>query len=92
MDQADPDEAVKDIAMYINCSIRGAFCLSSGKNMAVFKGSGWAEEIADFYRIKEIKAYMWSAHSRFPTNTPGVVGRGRIHSRSSDTQWSTTEK
>jgi len=74
MDQADPDEAVKDIAMYINCSIRGAFCLSSGKNMAVFKGSGWAEEIADFYRIKEIKAYMWSAHSRFPTNTPGWWG------------------
>jgi glutamate synthase domain-containing protein 1 len=68
------DDAVKDIMMYINCSIKGAFCMSSGKDMAVFKGVGWATEIADFYQIKDIKAFMWSAHSRFPTNTPGWWG------------------
>ena len=72
--EEDPDEAVKEIMMYINCSIKGAFCLSGGKDMAVFKGNGWATEIAEFYRIKDIKAYMWSAHSRFPTNTPGWWG------------------
>lgn len=70
----DPDEAIKEIMMHINCSIQGAFCLSGGKDMAVFKGNGWATEIAEFYKIKDIKAYMWSAHSRFPTNTPGWWG------------------
>ncbi|HIE34517.1 MAG TPA: hypothetical protein EYP86_05200 [Candidatus Altiarchaeales archaeon] len=69
-----PDETIKDIMMHINSKIRGAFCLSGGKNMAVFKGNGWAEEIANFYMIDKIKAYMWSAHSRFPTNTPGWWG------------------
>ncbi|MFX0049455.1 MAG: hypothetical protein ACFE8G_15050, partial [Candidatus Hermodarchaeota archaeon] len=40
----------------------------------VFKGNGWSHEIADFYKVKEYKAYMWLAHSRFPTNTPGWWG------------------
>lgn len=70
----NPDDSMKEILMYINCSIKGAFCMSCGKDMAVFKGNGWATEIADFYQIKDIKAYMWSAHSRFPTNTPGWWG------------------
>jgi len=72
--KANPDDTMKDIMMYINCSIKGAFCLSGGKDMAVFKGNGWATEIAEFYQIKDIKAFMWSAHSRFPTNTPGWWG------------------
>lgn len=70
----DTNDAVKDIMMYINCYIKGAFCMSCGKDMAVFKGVGWATKIADFYQIKDIKAFMWSAHSRFPTNTPGWWG------------------
>lgn len=87
-DQKNPDEAIKDIMMYINCHIHGAFALSGGKDMAVFKGNGWATEVADFYRIDQIKAYMWSAHSRFPTNTPGwwggahpfsIVGHAIVH-------------
>ena len=73
-DKENPDDVIKDIMMYINCSIRGAFCLSGGKDMAVFKGNGWAVEIAKFYQIDKIKAYMWSGHSRFPTNTPGWWG------------------
>lgn len=73
-DKENADDTLKDIMMYINTSITGAFCLSGGKDMAVFKGNGWAAEIADFYQIDKIKAYMWSAHSRFPTNTPGWWG------------------
>jgi glutamate synthase domain-containing protein 1 len=68
------DDEVKDIMMHINSEIDGAFCLSGGKDMAVFKGSGWSNEIADFYRVEKIKGYMWSFHSRFPTNTPGWWG------------------
>lgn len=73
-EKVDPDDVIKDVVLKINRKIDGAFCLSSGKNMAVFKGSGWSYEIAKFYRIEEIKGYMWSAHSRFPTNTPGWWG------------------
>ena len=73
-DRENANDVIKDIMMYINCSIRGAFCLSGGKDMAVFKGNMWAAEIAEFYQIDKIKAYMWSAHSRFPTNTPGWWG------------------
>ncbi|MBD3388008.1 MAG: hypothetical protein GF416_03070 [Candidatus Altiarchaeales archaeon] len=70
----DADEHIKDVVMHVNSTIDGAFCMSSGKNMAVFKGNGWAADIAEFYRIDEMKAFMWSAHSRFPTNTPGWWG------------------
>ena len=68
------DDFVVKIVMFINTNIDGAFCLSSGKNMAVFKGNGWATEIADFYEIERYKASMWLSHSRFPTNTPGWWG------------------
>ena len=70
----DPDDLIKDIMMYINTRIDGAFCVSAGKDMAVFKGSGWSEDIAKFYKVDDIKGYMWSFHSRFPTNTPGWWG------------------
>lgn len=73
-DGQNPDDVIKDIAMYINDRIDGAFCLSCGKDMAVFKGNGWSHEIADFYEIEKLKGYMWSFHSRFPTNTPGWWG------------------
>ncbi|TFF95457.1 MAG: hypothetical protein EU544_02745, partial [Promethearchaeota archaeon] len=67
------DEVVK-IVMEINEKFEGAFVMSSGKNMGVFKATGWSHEVADFYKIRDYKAYMWLAHSRFPTNTPGWWG------------------
>ncbi len=48
-----------------------AFVFSSGKNMGAFKAVGYAEDIADFFRLEEYQAYIWIAHGRFPTNTPG---------------------
>jgi len=68
------DEQVVELVMNINEEFKGAFVMSSGKNMGVFKGNGWSYEIADFYNIKDYEAYMWLAHSRFPTNTPGWWG------------------
>ncbi|MFX1396927.1 MAG: glutamine amidotransferase family protein [Promethearchaeota archaeon] len=68
------DEQIVQMVMNINQNFEGAFVMSSGKNMGVFKGNGWSYEIAKFYKIKEYKAYMWLAHSRFPTNTPGWWG------------------
>jgi glutamate synthase domain-containing protein 1 len=68
------DDFIVNKVMHINVKIPGAFALSSGKNMAVFKGNGWSFEVADFYRIDKYKASLWLAHSRFPTNTPGWWG------------------
>ncbi|MBD3196821.1 MAG: hypothetical protein GF317_17320 [Candidatus Lokiarchaeota archaeon] len=68
------DEQIVKIVMEINEKFDGAFVMSSGKNMGVFKGNGWSHEVANFYKIEEYKAYMWLAHSRFPTNTPGWWG------------------
>ena len=69
------DDHIVNMVMNVNAKLDGAFCVSSGKNMAVFKGNGWSYEIAEFYDIAErYKGYMWLAHSRFPTNTPGWWG------------------
>ncbi len=58
----------------INSSIPGAFVASSGKNMGAFKGVGYPEDIGEFYRIQDYDAWLWTAHGRFPTNTPGWWG------------------
>ncbi len=70
----EEDEFVRQTVMYINAEIDGAFVFSSGRNMGVFKGVGYPEDIAEFFRIEEYKAYCWIAHGRFPTNTPGWWG------------------
>ncbi len=62
------------VVMEINTKIPGAFVFSSGKNMGAFKGVGFPEDMAEFYRIDEYKAHIWTAHNRFPTNTPGWWG------------------
>lgn len=63
-----------DTVMQINDMIPGAFVISSGKNMGVFKATGLPRHVAAFFRIHEYKAYMWSVHGRFPTNTKGWWG------------------
>src|SRR3990172_2050494 len=58
----------------INTSEKGAYVVSSGKDMGVFKGVGWPQEIADTFHLDEYRGYLWTAHGRFPTNTPGWWG------------------
>ncbi len=60
--------------MRINASIDGAFVFSSGKDMGVFKGVGYPEDIGRFFRLDEYEGYTWVAHGRFPTNTQGWWG------------------
>lgn len=68
------DDLVVQLVMEINEKIDGAYVISSGKNMGVFKGVGFPDEMAEFFRIDDYKAYIWIAHNRFPTNTPGWWG------------------
>ncbi len=60
--------------MTINEQVDGAFVFSSGKNMGVFKGVGYAEDLGRLYRLEEYEGWTWIAHGRFPTNTPGWWG------------------
>ncbi len=65
---------VMKAVMHINSSIEGAFVASSGKNMGAFKGVGYPEDIGRFYKLEKYRAYIWTSHGRFPTNTPGWWG------------------
>ncbi len=69
----DQDFIVKTV-MHVNLNIDGAYVFSSGKNMGVFKGVGYPEDIGEFFCLENYDAYIWTAHNRFPTNTPGWWG------------------
>jgi glutamate synthase domain-containing protein 1 len=68
------DDFMVDAVMHINKTVPGAFVVSSGKNMGAFKGVGFPEDIGRFFRLEDYRAYTWTAHGRFPTNTPGWWG------------------
>lgn len=69
MDLGEEDFII-NLVMQINSDVDGAMCISSGKDMAVFKGNGYSYEMADFFDIPRYKGTMWISHSRFPTNSP----------------------
>ena len=60
---------VTQTVMHINSQIEHAFVASSGKNMGIFKGVGYPEDMGEFYRLEEYEGYLWTAHGRFPTNS-----------------------
>ena len=68
------DDYITEQVMRINTETGNAFVFSSGKNMGVFKGVGFPEDIADFFCLEEYKAYIWTCHGRFPTNSQGWWG------------------
>ena len=68
------DDLIVQLAMHINAEMPGAICVSSGKDMAVFKGNGYSYEIAEFYDLSRYSGQMWISHSRFPTNSPAWWG------------------
>jgi glutamate synthase domain-containing protein 1 len=68
------DEIVLQAVMRINTETGKAFVFSSGKDMGVFKGVGYPEDIADYFCLDDYEGYLWSCHGRFPTNTPGWWG------------------
>jgi glutamate synthase domain-containing protein 1 len=74
IDSIDDNDYIVRLVMHINANVRGAFVFSSGKNMGAFKGVGFPEDIAEFFKLDEYKGYIWTAHNRFPTNTPGWWG------------------
>jgi len=72
--EIDEEKFIVDTVFYINSYIDGAYIFSSGKNMGVFKAVGFPEDVGDFYKLEEYDGYCWTAHGRYPTNTPGWWG------------------
>ncbi len=72
--QLDEREFVARCVITVNTKIDGAYVFSSGKNMGVFKAVGFPEDVGRFYRLEEYEGYSWTAHGRYPTNTPGWWG------------------
>ncbi len=72
--QLDEEEFVVRTVMRINTTLDGAYVFSSGKNMGTFKAVGFPEDVGVFYRLEEYEGYSWTAHGRYPTNTPGWWG------------------
>ena len=70
----DEEEFTAASVFRINTTIPGAYVFSSGKNMGVFKGVGYPEDVGEYYRLGDYKGYCWTAHGRYPTNTPGWWG------------------
>lgn len=70
----DEAEYVVDRVMQVNTAGQGAYIYSSGKNTGVFKGVGHPRQIAEYFGLEEYRGYIWTAHARFPTNTPGWWG------------------
>ncbi len=72
--QLDEKEFVARTVMKINVETDGAYVFSSGKNMGTFKAVGFPEDVGVFYKLDEYEGYSWTAHGRYPTNTPGWWG------------------
>ena len=72
--QLDEKELVARAVMKINTEMNGAYVFSSGKNMGTFKAVGFPEDVGRFYLLDEYEGYSWTAHGRYPTNTPGWWG------------------
>ena len=71
--QSDDDFVVEQV-MRVNTGLSDAFVFSSGKNMGVFKGVGYPEDIGRFFCLEDYHGYLWTAHGRFPTNSRGWWG------------------
>ena len=64
--QLDEKEFVARTVMDINTKLKGAYVFS--------KAVGYPEDVGRFYRLEEYEGYSWTAHGRYPTNTPGWWG------------------
>jgi glutamate synthase domain-containing protein 1 len=73
-DEPTKEDYIVNRVMEINTRLPDSFVFSSGKNMAVFKGVGYPEDIADYFCLDQYAGYLWTAHGRFPTNSRGWWG------------------
>ena len=56
-----------NLALYSSLGEKRAFVLSHGKNMMILKIVGYAEKVAQYYKLENFNAHIWIAHQRYPT-------------------------
>jgi glutamate synthase domain-containing protein 1 len=54
-------------SFYDTLGDKKAFVLSQGRNMMILKIVGYAEQVAQYYKLENVRAYVWIAHQRYPT-------------------------
>ena len=52
---------------YASLGQQRAFVMSHGRNIMILKIVGYAEQVAQYYRLEDFKAHGWIAHQRYPT-------------------------
>ena len=52
---------------YASLGEKRAFVESHGRDLLVLKIVGYAEQVARYYRLEELRAHVWIAHQRYPT-------------------------
>jgi glutamate synthase domain-containing protein 1/glutamate synthase domain-containing protein 3 len=56
-----------NLALYSSLGEKRAFVLSHGRNMMILKIVGYAEMVAQYYKLENFDAHIWIAHQRYPT-------------------------
>jgi len=56
-----------NLALYSSLGEKRSFVLSHGRNMMILKIVGYAEQVAQYYRLEDFDANIWIAHQRYPT-------------------------
>ncbi|MBI5663871.1 MAG: glutamate synthase [Nitrospirae bacterium] len=56
-----------NLALYSALGEKRAFVLSHGKNMMILKIVGYAEKVAQYYKLENFNSHIWIAHQRYPT-------------------------
>ncbi len=56
-----------NLALYSALGEKKAFVLSHGKNMMILKIVGYAEKVAQYYKLENFNSHIWIAHQRYPT-------------------------
>ena len=56
-----------NLALYSALGEKRAFVLSHGRNMMILKIVGYAEQVAQYYKLENFDAHIWIAHQRYPT-------------------------
>ncbi len=77
MESFTEENFIVSFVMQLNGRQDGAYIISSGKNMGIFKGVGFPEDIADYFMLDRYEGYLWTSHGRFPTNSVGWWGGAR---------------
>ena len=52
---------------YSSLGEKRAFVLSHGRDLAIFKIVGYAENVVQYYGLEDMEAQVWIAHQRYPT-------------------------